>query len=111
MKDWNNEVEKKLTHLIELLEHPVSALQAETKEKVRGQFSIMFFSNRSDAIKSFRSGEFRSTRPLELGKDVQLIATDTLEHVEEVKLYLDSQSIKDVTVETFNNVGRFSLHR
>lgn len=59
------------------------------------------------AIHNPSSMEYRTEEPLKLGKDILMIATDSLEHQKLVKHYLAAHKLNTVSVITFDKLACF----
>ncbi len=78
----------------ELQKKPLTKLQ---KKLIDEQFPIIFLSE-SDKIKPYIKHEYRSPKPLKLGEDIKMIATDNAQHRTTLRRYLVSQNLFSVQV-------------
>jgi hypothetical protein len=111
-KDLPTEFHKKLTegsaqHIrvleerIELFEKLVNSkekfgLNSNPEKSVKEQFPVIFVSQ-SDKILSFES-EFRSKKPLQLGEEIRMVATDNEAHRSELRRYFQKHKLYSIQV-------------
>lgn len=94
----------------QLAEQGVTCLP-DFKNDFPADFGVIFGTTRELYLHDFKHQEYRSLHSLRLGTDIDLIATDTEEHVEQIKRFLEKHNLRGIQVILFADLKKFSKKR